>query len=232
MVSFEVKEKTVSVYPCTQPDRPVICLNTFGQEGEQVFQQLRDSGCPPFTLVCISNLQWNHDMAPWDIPPLSPKDTPCTGGADDHLDLLLRRILPAAEQQVPGSPSWRGIAGYSLAGLFAVYAACRTDVFSRAASISGSLWFPGIREYLFSHAEEQLPDRLYFSLGDKEHRTRNPFLRCVQQNTQEICAFYKGRGVDTVFQLNPGNHFQHAAERTAAGIRWLLEGQCRHQNRG
>ena len=30
------------------------------------------------------------------------------------------------------------------------------------------------------------------------------------------------KGIDTVFQLNPGNHYDHAAERTAAGIAWLL----------
>ena len=29
-------------------------------------------------------------------------------------------------------------------------------------------------------------------------------------------------GVDTVFQLNPGNHYDHGAERTAAGIAWFL----------
>lgn len=223
MVSFRIEEKEVSVYPCVQPDRPVICLNTFGQEGGQVFRQVQNIACPAFNLVCIGNLRWNHDMAPWDIPPLSPKDIPCTGGADDYLALLLRRILPAAERAVPGVPAWRGIAGYSLAGLFAVYASSRTSVFSRVASISGSLWFPGIREYLASHVEKDRPERLYFSLGDRESRTRNPFLQCVQRNTQEIYAFYRDKGADTVFELNPGNHFQHAVARTAAGIRWLLE---------
>lgn len=222
MVSFSVSEKAVSVFPAAHPDTPVIYLNTFGKEGSQVYQILQSADCPEFSLVCVSNLAWSHDMAPWDIPPLSKRDTPCTGGGDAYLTLLLRQILPVAEQGLPGKPVWRGIAGYSLAGLFAVYASCRTDVFSRVASISGSLWYPGIREFLFSSAEDHLPDRIYFSLGDKEHRTRNQFMRCVQQNTQEIQAFYRDRGVDTVFHLNPGNHFQDSAERTAAGIRWIL----------
>lgn len=223
MASFTAGGKTVSVYPCTQPDRPVIYLNTFGQEGEQVAGLLWDAGCPPVTLVCICNLQWNHDMAPWDIPPLSRRSEPCTGGADGYLDLLLGEILPAAERAVPGKPAWRGIAGYSLAGLFAVYASCKTDVFSRVASMSGSLWYPGIREYLFANGPKHLPKRMYFSLGDKEHRTRNRMLQCVEQNTREIHAFYRQQGVDTVFRLNPGNHFQQAAERTAAGILWLAQ---------
>ena len=63
---------------------------------------------------------------------------------------------------------------------------------------------------------------MYFSLGDKESKTRNQVLRNVRQNTEEIQAFYQAKGIDTVFQLNPGNHNDHGAERTAAGLCWLL----------
>lgn len=89
-------------------------------------------------------------------------------------------------------------------------------------SISGSLWFPGIKEYVLSREAKRLPDCMYFSLGDKESKTRNPVLRSVRRDTEEIKAFYQGRGIDTVFQLNSGNHYDHAAERTAAGLCWLL----------
>lgn len=222
MTSFVIDEKRVDVFPCAEPNRPILYLNTYGREGEAVRQHLQEAGCPPFTLVAISQLDWNHDMAPWDIPPLSEKAAPCTGGADDYLALLLGKILPAAETALPGAPAWRGLAGYSLAGLFALYALYRTDRFSRVASISGSLWFPGIREYIAAHQPVRRPDCLYFSLGDREHRTRNRYLRCVEQNTQAIAAFYQARGIDTIFQHNPGNHFQNGALRTAAGLHWLI----------
>ena len=42
---------------------------------------------------------------------------------------------------------YHAIAGDSMAGLFAVYALYRTQVFSRVASASGSLWYPGLLEY-------------------------------------------------------------------------------------
>ncbi len=222
MISFALGQKKIQIFPSTLPDRPVIYLNTYGPEGEEVCQALDRLDCPEFTLVAVSGLDWNHDMAPWEIPPISKNDTPCTGGADDFLQQLLGQILPQAEQQVLGIPPWRGIAGYSLGGLFAVYALCRTEVFSRAASISGSLWFPGIQEYLFSHPFKTKPRRLYFSLGSQEAKTRNPYLKMVQQNTQEIYRYYLSQGIHTVFALNPGNHFVHAVERTAAGIRWIL----------
>lgn len=222
MTSFKVGQKTVDVFQSENPNRPVIYLNTYGREGEAVFRQISAFGDLDFTLVAISGLNWDHDMAPWDIPPISSKDTPCTGGADAYLDLLLHEILPQAEKTVLGTPLWRGIAGYSLAGLFALYSIYRTDVFSRAASVSGSLWFPEFSAFVRAHTPKQSPDCIYFSLGDKEQKTRNPFLQTVRQNTEEIEAFYEQQGVTATFQLNPGNHFQDAALRTAAGIRWIL----------
>ena len=94
--------------------------------------------------------------------------------------------------------------------------------FSRIASVSGSLWFPGIHEYIASHPTKCLPDCVYFSLGDKESKTRNPVLKTVRGNTESIHAYYQGQGIHTIFQLNTGNHYDHAAQRTAKGIAWLL----------
>ena len=223
MRSFTIGQKQIDVFPGAEPGSPVVYLNTYGREGAQVFRLLQESGCRDLSLVAVSGLAWDHDMAPWDIPPISANDTPCTGGAGAYLRLLLEKIMPEAEDALPGKTAWRGIAGYSLAGLFAVYAVYQTDVFSRVGSISGSLWFPGIREYIFSHTLCRKPDCMYFSLGDKESRTRNPFLKCVQENTEAIRAFYERQGINTAFQLNPGNHFKDGALRTAAGIQWIVD---------
>ena len=48
------------------------------------------------------------------------------------------------------------------------------------------------------------------------------YKRQVQENTEAIHAHFLAQGIDTVFQLNPGNHFVQGIERTVAGIRWLL----------
>lgn len=222
MYTLSTKGKTISIFPCFEVNAPIIYLNTFSKEGQKVFEAAQTAGCPLFTLVTISDLDWNHDMAPWDSPPAIKNAAPCTRGADDYLQLLTEEITPTAEKEIAGVPRWRGIAGYSLAGLFALYAIYQTDLFSRVGSISGSLWFPGMKEYIFSHEPKRCPDCMYFSLGDKESKTRNPILRSVRQNTEEIHAFYQSKGIDTVFQLNPGNHYNHAVERTAAGLCWLL----------
>ena len=64
---------------------------------------------------------------------------------------------------------------------------------------------------------------LYFSLGDREARTRNRYLRSVQENTEQIVSHFKQLGLDVSWELNPGNHFKDAALRSAKGIRALLE---------
>lgn len=223
MTSFTVEKKNVSIFPAARPDRPVIYLNTFEEEGRQIYELAQAANCPDFSLVTVSGLAWNHDLSPWETPSLTSTGDPFTGGGEAYLSLLIGTILPQAEAMLPGPVSWRGVAGYSLAGLFAVYSLYQTDRFARAASISGSLWFPNMKEYIFSHKMNRQPDCLYFSLGDKEHKTRNPVMRAVRRNTEEIQAFYQAQGIGTVFQLNPGNHFQNAQERTVRGIQWMLE---------
>ena len=222
MSSFTIAEKGVDIFPSTETTAPTIYLNTFSGEGQKIYEAARAANYPQFALVAISDLEWNHDMAPWDRPAAFKNGEPFIGGADDYLRLLVEEIMPRAEKELSGPPAWRGIAGYSLAGLFALYAIYRTDVFSRVGCMSGSLWFPGFKEYVFSHEPKRRPDCIYFSLGDKEAKTRNSVLKTVQENTEEIQAFYQSKGIDTVFQLNPGNHFVQGIERTVAGIQWLL----------
>ena len=222
-ILFPASGREIAVYPSVAPGRPIIYLNTFEEEGEQVYQMLQDTECPDFTLVTISGLAWHHDMTPWETPPVSEGAPPCTGGADEYLRLLTEEILPKAEETVQGPVLWRGLAGYSLAGLFAIYAACQTQTFSRVASMSGSLWFPGFREYVSAHGMTGGITHMYLSLGDRECRTGNPYMKTVQERTGEIAALYAQKGIDTIFQLNPGNHFKNTIRRTAAGIAWILQ---------
>ena len=222
MQTLTIDSKTAFVFSGAEPEAPIIYLNIFSGEGQKVYEAAQAAGCPPFTLVAISDLDWNHDMAPWDSPPGFKNAEPFTGGANDYLRLLVDGIIPRAEKDLAGPPAWRGIAGYSLAGLFALYAIYQTDVFSRVGCMSGSLWFPGFKEYVLSHEPKRWPDCIYFSLGDKEAKTRNPVLKTVQEKTEKIQTFYQNKGIDTVFQLNPGNHFVQGIERTVAGIQWLL----------
>ena len=80
MYTLTIKGKTVSIFPSLEADDPIIYLNTFSGEGQKVSEAVQAVGCLPFTLVAISNLDWNHDMVPWDGPPSFKNADPCTGG--------------------------------------------------------------------------------------------------------------------------------------------------------
>lgn len=219
---FDIAGKTATFYPAEQPGSPLIVLNNYAGDGSGVAEAMREIGCPDCHLLSVGNLNWDHDMTPWYCPPLSADDTPCTGGADAYLQILLEEILPAALARVDGAPGFLGIAGYSLAGLFALYALYHTDRFSRAASMSGSLWFPDFKEYASSHEQKRRPDRLYLSLGDQEAKTRNPVLCTVQDHTEFLAEYYRGLGIPTEYELNRGNHYRDAALRSAKGIAAIL----------
>ena len=171
MYTFAANGKTVSIFPSLEPNTPIIYLNTFSAEGHKVYETTQTAYCPPFTLVAVSDLEWNHDIAPWDSPPTFKNADPCTGGADNYLRLLTEEIIPAAEKELGSVPRWRGIAGYSLAGLFALYAIYQTDLFSRVGSMSGSLWFPGMKEYIFSH-EPKIVCTFLWAIRRAKPRTR------------------------------------------------------------
>ena len=215
---FSVSGKEITLYPAMQADRPLIVLNTYTGDGESVMREVRKISADDVNALVIGNLDWNHDMTPWYCPPLSADDTAATGGADEYLGLLLSEILPKARTLVCGSPMRTCIAGYSLAGLFALYAMYRCDAFDRAASISGSLWFPDFLEFATGHNMLRKPDRIYLSLGDKEKKTRHPLLKTVQDNTEVLAKHYRQLGIEVTFELNPGTHFQDAALRSAKGV--------------
>lgn len=214
--------KRIVLYSADAENRPLIVLNNYSGDGKSVVDVLGQIGSPEHNLLCVSNLKWDHDMTPWYCPPLSENDTPCTGGADEYLHLLLTEILPKAKDMIKGTTAFIGIAGYSLAGLFALYAMYQCDAFDRVASMSGSLWFPDFKEYCIGHKMKRIPDKIYLSLGDAEAKTRNPVLKTVQENTEEIAEHFRKLGTDITWELNPGNHFKDAAFRSAKGIAAIL----------
>lgn len=56
--------------------------------------------------------------------------------------------------------------------------------------MSGSLWYPEFRDYVQSHEMKRKPEKLYISLGDKEAKTRNPYMKTVRENTEAIVKYY------------------------------------------
>ncbi len=204
------------------PGVPLVVMNHFAGDGEAVARGLGDIGAECCLLV-VSGVDWNRDMSPWASEPVMKGEAPFTGGAKEYLARLTGLILPEAKRMLGCKPPFTAIAGYSLAGLFALYSLYHCGVFSRAASASGSLWFPGFEEYVRTNEFHARPDRIYLSLGDKEAKTKNPALGSVQDKTERIASYYRSLGLDTEFELNPGNHFKDAEARCVKAVAALIK---------
>ena len=213
-----VEGKHIYIYGKENTKAPLVIVNTFQGDGHEVYEAMQQIKSIPITLAVISDIDWNDEMTPGKCPPLYKGDSPCTGGADGYIRKLEDKIVPAILAELNGQPSFVAIAGYSLGGLFALYSLYKTDIFSRAVSASGSMWFPGFLEFAEKNEMVIKPDRVYLSLGDKEAKTRNTVLRTVEENTQEIFELFKGKGIDCTFEMNEGNHFKDADLRLAKGI--------------
>lgn len=165
-----------------------------------------------FCLVAIKVDNWNSDLSPWEAPAVFGNES-FGGKAAAALDEVLK---------LTGNPSKTYyIGGYSLAGLFAIWAAYQTDVFKGVAAASPSVWFPGFSDYM---AERKIcANSVYLSLGDKEEKTRNPVMATVGDNIRKAHELLKAQGVNTVLEWNPGNHFKDPDIRMAKGFEWVIK---------
>lgn len=164
---------------------------------------------------------WNDELSPWEAPAVWGKES-FGGDAADTLHFLTEQVIPTLKQRFALPENVRIIlGGYSLAGLFALWASTQTALFSGVAATSPSVWFPGWMEF-----ERQRPiqaQRIYLSLGDKEERTKNIVMAVVGDNISTLHSQLIARGADCTLEWNSGGHFKDADLRTAKAFQWAME---------
>lgn len=173
----------------------------------------------PAIMTCMPVDDWNRDLAPWPAPDLRRGEA-FGGGADATLHRLEARASSLICRF--GGKAGLGLAGYSLAGLFALWAATKTGIFRSVASMSGALWYEGFTDYMQAHRLQA--DLAYLSLGNMEPHTRNPRLALVGSATEKVCAIIRRHGSNVFFEWNVGGHFKGTALRIAKGISFI----CSH----
>ena len=219
-IKTKIDGKQINLFRSEMPDAPVVYANMYQEAGRALIGQCEKLGCRPFHLVSISNLRWDEELSPWAHGPIVSESDHFTGEANQYIQCLAKKIVPFAEENI--KPAYRIIAGYSMGGLFALYAPYITDIFSAVVSASASVWYPEFVPYVESHEFLRKPDAIYLSLGDLESRTRNQFLRYTERHMRELHAFYQKKAIVSIFELNPGNHFKNADYRLAKGIAWMF----------
>ena len=220
-MEFESAGKLIRLYG-TEKGSPLIIMNTAGTESSAVFECAKKLTASPFTLASVSGIKWNDEMTPWPSPPVSSWDTPYSGLADKYLTQLEETIIPEIISRLGAEPEYIAAAGYSLGGLFALYVLFRSDIFSRAASISGSLWYPGFADFTESHETAGKVEGVYLSLGDREDKGGSRIMRTVGESTARVERALREKGINTAYEMNKGGHFSDPEGRLAKGIAWVI----------
>lgn len=165
----------------------------------------------PFALAAFEVDDWNASLSPWAMPP------DFAGKASDTLAFIENTLLPQV---------WNGdipaiIGGYSLAGLFALWAAYVTDRFAGVAAVSPSVWFEGWADF----SERHLPKAksIYLSLGRKEEKTRSKIMSAVGDNIRRQYKYFEENAIHSTLEWNDGGHFREPEKRTAKGFAWCIE---------
>lgn len=152
---------------------------------------------------------WGDDLTPWPAPALRPGEKDFGGRADETLAGLVGEVGLR-----DGSCA---VCGYSLGGLFALYAFAREPRLTACACLSGSVWYEGWIDWLRANAPDCSGRYAFFSVGKKERRAGLPF-RHVEEDLAACASILRERGCEVDVALGPGSHMQHVAERLAAGL--------------
>ena len=188
--------------------------------------------------VCLVNVGvdlWEENFSPWCAPRVFAKGPNFGDGAQKTLDTLINQVIPWAESELTELPAYRVLVGYSLAGLFSLWAGvsqpgaphvdASVATFQRIGAVSGSFWFPGLLDYV----DQQLRGGVvglthaYLSLGDREARTPNPQIMHVRENAELLASRLESAGITSMFELNRGNHFQNVEGRIQKALDWLVK---------
>ena len=223
MTNSEVTTFHVSTYGNPEADTLLIQMvddhDLEGMESEVAY--IRElSGGQEFCLKAVKVNSWNKDLSPWPAPAVFGKED-FGDGAFHTLKHVLENVVPDRESVQYHKIKRTFIGGYSLAGLFAIWAGYQTDCFHGIAAASPSIWFPHFTEYMMENAIHT--GTVYLSLGDREERTRNPVMSQVGNAIRKAHTILAGSGVDCVLEWNKGNHFKEPDLRTAKAFAWLMK---------
>ena len=216
---FELDGRAVTLYTDDKPQilfiQPVDTHDTALPDTE--IEAMRNCALP-FSLAAFEVKDWNRELSPWEAPPVFGK-VPFGGMAGETLSFVLDRLAPELRTRL-GAGKKLCIGGYSLAGLFALWAAAQTNIFSGVAAASPSVWFPGWMDYVKGHPIRA--KAVYLSLGDREERAKNPVMATVGDCIREQYALLQADHRVTL-EWNPGNHFRDAEKRTAKAFCRIAE---------
>ena len=174
----------------------------------------------PFALAAVELGDWMVDLMPWPDGNMS-RDPEAGKRCQDTFDLILDSIVPEVVKRHGDLPVILG--GYSLGGLFALWASARSDIFKAVAAASPSVW---IKDWIpFAKKNTPKAEFVYLSLGDREEHVKNQAIARVGDCLREQYSLLVDQlGEDRCSLVwEEGNHFHNSETRLAKAFAWCME---------
>jgi hypothetical protein len=182
------------------------------EEMDQELAYIHQHTDKPFRLLPVRIKRWNEALTPWPAPPVFGK-IPFGDGAVATLQSI--RELVAGQSDADAVI----LGGYSLAGLFSLWAGTQ-HAFDGIVSASPSVWY---QDWLaFAEIHPMLSQHVYLSLGDRESHSKTKIMSTVDDCIHRQLEMLQHQGIDSILEMNPGNHFQDNGVRTAKGFVWAM----------
>ncbi|MCH4155157.1 MAG: alpha/beta hydrolase-fold protein [Muribaculaceae bacterium] len=212
-----IDNKKVSIVGAEGDSDIVVYCNSVNDDWGKIIGCCKQLGSKPFHFVLISDIDWDKDLSPWPAGKIISGNDNFEGKAQEYLQWIEDKVVPIAPQ------GHKIMAGYSMAGLFALYVPYVSDKFEAIASASGSVWFPQFFDFITSHQPAKVPRAVYLSIGDLESKSKNAYLQQTVEITRNIYEHYEASKIPTIFELHKGNHFKDYEMRLAKAITWTVE---------
>lgn len=177
-----------------------------------------------YLFVGLTITDWNGELSPWEAAPVFGNKA-FAGNAKKTLDFITEQLLPHIREKYQLKDTTRFIlGGYSLAGLFSLWASTRTDLFTGIAAASPSVWFPKWDEYATQHPTKAR--NVYLSLGNAEPVTKNQVMAKSGTNIEHLHQLLQTQlgKENCVLEWNKGGHFQFPEIRTGKGFGKVMKG--------
>lgn len=181
--------------------------------------RLAELSAVPFVLATVELADWTLDLMPWRDGNIS-RDPEAGIHAQETLAYILTALMPELRERFGPLPAILG--GYSLGGLFALWASTQTDTFRAVAAASPSVW---IRDWVpFARKHVPLAEDVYLSLGDREEHVRNQAIARVGDNIRAQYGLLQEQlGPEhCTLEWEPGNHFTDNEGRLARAFAWCI----------
>ena len=140
---------------CGNPDSGLLVIQAMDarqlERLEDEVRALQDMGGALPLWAAFAVEDWNDALSPWPAPPVFGGHG-FGGHAEETLAYIQNTLIPECFTAHHLAEQTKiMLCGYSLAGLFALWAGSQSERFSAVAGVSPSVWFPGYGDYEQAH---------------------------------------------------------------------------------